>query len=123
MFREMSRKINRRISGKLKNRSGESIAESLVGILIVALAMVALTTAIVVSARINKQAKDLKTDFTLSGSESAGYPASGTASITTKPVDGSAETTKEIAITIHKTGDDNAYTYYEDASAIEEEES
>ena len=50
--------------GKLKKRSGEMIAETLVSILIVGLAMVVLSGAITAAARVNKGAEESNIPFT-----------------------------------------------------------
>ena len=53
--------MKQKIKNKLKNKKGESISESLVALLIVTLAMLMLSGAIVSAARVNKNTADINT--------------------------------------------------------------
>lgn len=56
----------------MKNQSGETIAETLVAVLISAVCFVGLQTSIVAAARINKQAENQIKSFEIEGSQPAG---------------------------------------------------
>lgn len=56
----------------MRNQSGETIAETLVAVLISAVCFVGLQTSIVAAARINKQAENQIKSFQIAGSSSAG---------------------------------------------------
>lgn len=65
---------DRRIGGaavlqKLRNTAGESLVESLLGVMLACLAFVFLCSAVVVAARVNATAADADAPFALSASE------------------------------------------------------
>ncbi|MBP5167494.1 MAG: hypothetical protein ILP09_09580 [Oscillospiraceae bacterium] len=89
---------------KEKNtRAGESIAETLVAVLIMALAFLMLTTAVTSAARINSAVKN-----EASAPDTASAPADQAYGLSVR-VGGSAE--KNTTATLYKT--ENGYYYYE----------
>jgi hypothetical protein len=90
---------------KLRQSRGESIAETLVALLIASLAIMLLTGAIVTSARINAS---LKSDDVAFRTERAGAASSGTAYIRYE-----TQLPEEVPVAVHTT--ENGYIYYEKA--------
>lgn len=103
-----------RIQRKLRNTKGETIAETLVTMIILSLAVLMLAGAVVTSARVNKKADNTDTAFTVGTQLPDGTSDSSTVTIT--EADGSggfATATKsaELPVTVYETK--NKYIYYE----------
>ena len=94
------------IRKKLRSNAGESIVETLVTMIILSLAVVMLSGAIVTSAKVNKKADNTETTFTTTNQQPV---QSGIMTIT----DGSGYDTSSVSldVNIHKTEHD--YIYYE----------
>lgn len=89
----------------MRNNKGETIAETLVAVLISAVCFVGLQTSIVAAARINKQAENQIKSFQIDGSRSAGTNSS------VKVVRGSdVQIVDNISVKYSKDGN---YYYYE----------
>ena len=93
--------FKRRLKRKLLERSGETLAESLVGLIIVVLAIGVLCGSIVTAAKINDRVKNLDINFV------AAVDAGGEANVTIRH-EGSSE---KVAVNSHETA--NGYYYYE----------
>ena len=89
---------------KLKSRSGETLVESLVALLIIVLSLGILAGAIVSAARVNKKNREVKTDLSVAEAQAS----AGTVTIT--HLDSSSDNKN---VTIYKTQDDNGYVFYE----------
>ena len=85
---------------KLKQKIGESIAETLVAVLILSLSFLMLTGAVVTAARLNHRAQNADVAFV---SASSGETRNVTVSL-----DGVAA---DVEVTVHQT--ENGYYYYE----------
>ena len=91
-----------RIKKKTKSRAGETIAETLVAVLIIALAFVMLCGAVGAAARVNASANNNHTAFTAT--------EKGTATATVNLTLGSFNETATYSV---KTYGNEIYTYYE----------
>lgn len=89
---------------KLLENGGETLIESLVGILVVALVMLFLSTAVATAARINHKVRNTDVAFV---SDDEGTTQK-TAQVTFTPKDGSAAVTGNAQVLTTK----NGYTYY-----------
>lgn len=103
-----------RISRKLKNKSGETIAETLVTMVILSLAVLMLAGAVVSAAKVNKKADNTSTSFTV-GTE---VPGSGTNSPTvtitqTNGTGGTGTSTRSATLPVKVYETKNKYIYYE----------
>lgn len=92
---------------KIKSKSGESIAETLVTMIILSLAVLMLAGAVVTSARVNKQADNTDTAFSVKDGVTK---TSGTVTITDGSQDGTDSTTT-ISVEFYTTS--NEYQYYD----------
>lgn len=89
---------------KLKRKTGESIAETLVAVLILSLAFLMLSGAVVTAANVNKAAKNEDVAFSTGGTP--------TATVVRIEIDRvPSDSSPEIDITLYETG--NGYYYYE----------
>lgn len=88
----------------MKNNKGETIAETLVAVLISAVCFVGLQTSIVASARINKQAENQIKSFNISDSRSAGTNSK-------VEITRGTETKQVTGISIYYSKDGNYYYY------------
>lgn len=89
----------------MKNNKGETIAETLVAVLISAVCFVGLQTSIVAAARINKQAENQIKSFQIKDSTDI-----NTGTVTIRRTDGSSEPVSDIKLKYSK---DSNYYYYE----------
>lgn len=103
---------------KFKSRKGESLVETLLAVLVVALAMTMLAGSIVSAARVNNKAENLSTAFNADSSN-----ISVVSGIQTATIDHSAKITMGsnigetvaddlIGITFYQTNDHNGYQFY-----------
>lgn len=98
-------RIRRSIQNRLQSSEGETIVETLVTMIILSLAVLMLTGAVVTAARVNAKADNTDTAFTVSGETT---PESGTVTVT----DGSGATGAATwNVQVYKT--ENDYIYYE----------
>ena len=88
-----------------KDNSGESIAETLVSVLIVAMAMTMLAGAIMTTAKVNSTTRDMKTEFKTEGVITE--PATIIISHSNGRMD------DVVAVYKFTTNDSNEYIYYE----------
>ena len=86
---------------KLKQKTGESIAETLVAVLIMSLAFLMLTGAVVTAARINHRAKN----------EEVAFSSGGTSTETAVSIGLGLSPSGSMNITLYET--ENGYYYYE----------
>ena len=93
---------------KIRSTSGETIAETLVTMIILSLAVLMLAGAVVTSARVNKKADNTDTAFTAATTPSA----TKNVVITYKPKTGT-ETQKQIEVPTSFYETENDYQYYE----------
>ena len=105
-MREKISKFSILFRKKLKSRSGESIAETLVTMIILSLAVLMLAGAVVTSARVNKQADNTDTAFSTEDVTTT----SGTVTITDSS-QGGTDATISIKTNLYTT--QNKYQYYE----------
>ena len=103
-----------RISRKLKNKSGETIAETLVTMVILSLAVLMMAGAVVSAAKVNKKADNTSTAFTVGTVISGSGTNAATVTITQTNGAGGTETSATSAtlpVTVYETK--NKYIYYE----------
>ena len=91
------------MKNRLKQKTGESIAETLVAVLIMAVAFLMLTGAVVTAARINNRIKNADVSF------AAGTSEEPSPSKVTISLDGIAA---EVEVTVYQTETENGYYYY-----------
>ena len=94
--------FKRKLKRKLLDKGGETLVESLVGLIIVVLAIGVLCGSIVTAAKINDRVKKMDTNFI------AAIDTGNDASVTVKHEDGSSD---QVTVKSHETG--NGYYYYE----------
>ena len=102
------------ISRKLKSKAGETIAETLVTMVILSLAVLMLAGAVVSAAKVNKKADNTDTAFTVGTVISGSGTNSATVTITQTNGTGGTGTLAESAtlpVTVYETK--NKYIYYE----------
>lgn len=102
------------MKSKLLSNAGESIAETLVALLIAALSIVMVTGSVVTAARINKRTADQETDFVIPAETSSNTVQSNAVlTIDDKGIDDikGDGTPESIVVKIKKT--DSGYCYYE----------
>lgn len=99
-----------RIQKKFRSNKGETIAETLVTMIILSLAVLLLAGAVVTSARVNKQAENTDTAFTVGEKLSDGTSSSSTVTVTESGSSAEAATA-ELPVTVYETK--NKYIYYE----------
>lgn len=90
---------------KLRSNAGESIVETLVTMIILSLAVVMLSGAIVTSAKVNKKADNTETTFTTTNQT----VESGTMTIT----DGNGNLTGSVSLGVNVYKTEHDYIYYE----------
>ena len=88
---------------KLKSKKGESIVEALVAMLIISTCFVMMSTGVVSAAKVNKAAKDTKTDL-----NTADIKTSYSSTVTITHADHSSST---VSVTEYETNSE--YYYYE----------
>ena len=91
---------------KLKSNAGESLAETIVAMMIVTLAMLILAGALVSAAKINKKTRNMDTSFSTAVEMTV-------TDDTVEIVHGNG-TNVAVAVKSYTTNDKNKYQYYED---------
>ncbi len=98
---------------KLHSRSGETIAETLVTMIILSLAVMMLAGAVVTAARVNKQADNADTSFQTGNAISTG---SAKVDISEENMaGGTGSAVAELPVTLYQSGENNSgkhYIYY-----------
>lgn len=103
------RKIFNLFRKKVRSDKGETIAETLVTMIILSLAVLMLAGAVVTAARVNKKADNTDTAFT----KSTTNPVNKTVVITYTGKDGKDGTEQKLEINTDYYETENAYKYYE----------
>ena len=103
MNKTLIKRLQHQAGRKLNNTSGETLAETLTSVIILALVVLLLTGAIVTAARVNHQTDNTKTTFTTTNQTSK------SGNITIKE-DGKS-TSATLPVTVYTT--ENEYTYYQ----------
>ena len=103
MNKTLIKRLQHQAGRKLNNTSGETLAETLTSVIILALAVLLLTGAIVTAARVNHQTDNTKTTFTTENQTKID------GSITIKE-DGKTTSTT-LPVTVYTT--ENEYIYYQ----------
>ena len=106
----MRRHINRIIFKKIHSKSGETIAETLVTMVVLSLAVLMLTGAVVSAAKVNQKADNTQTAFIADQDTGS---SDRTIIITQNGNETDAETGREISITVNWHETENKYYYYE----------
>lgn len=102
---------------KLKQKSGETLMETLISMLIAILCIGLLSSAIMAATNINKQTRELDKKYSdelnaVEGRSDDVRKTSGTIVITFKPSDGSSEYVKSATVTVYGE-EDGAFLAYE----------
>lgn len=95
--------LHKKIKNRLHDTSGETIAETLVTMIILSLSVLMLAGAVVSSAKVTSKAENTETAFTAA----EGTGTAGTMTIT----GGAATDSATLGVNVYRT--ENDYTYYE----------
>lgn len=95
----------KKMQAKLCSESGESIVETLVTMIILSLAVIMLSGAVVTSARVNEKADNTETAFTISQEQPT------QTSVVIAPNGGTG--TRGVYLDVNSYKTENGYTYYE----------
>lgn len=91
----------------VKNRKGETIVETLVALMIIALVLMMLAGSIVSAAKVNKKTKDLNTELKLSSNYPNDYVTK-----TIEIIDNKNSRSFDVEVKLFESDDSNHYKFY-----------